>query len=308
MEPMPDSLTLGWNIFEIVWIKILLSGDNAILIALACRGLPQERRRLGAVLGALGAVALRIAFTLVIVNLLGAPYLRIFGGLLVIFIAIKLPFEEAGGTEIDAKQTLFSAVASIIVADAVMSLDNVFAIAAAAHGSMSLIVFGLALSAPLVMFGAGFLTSLMERFPILVWGGAAILGWAGRELIASDAFWARNGLITQTQEGTIGAAGCAFVLLVVGAMSYYKFSQSKKKQEIGGRCDLQLRSAPLLIARLDADPAAAVRNVGSNFGVVAREVLGWFMRCRASFRYRNRLLSWRESIDRPAQGSSCQFR
>jgi YjbE family integral membrane protein len=232
MEPMPDSLMLGWNIFEIVWINILLSGDNAILIALACRGLPQERRRLGVILGALGAVALRIAFTLVIVNLLGVPYLRIFGGLLVIFIAIKLPFEEAGGKEIDAKQTLFSAVTSIIVADAVMSLDNVFAIAAAAHDSMSLIVFGLALSAPLVMFGAGFLMSLMERFPILVWGGAAILGWAGGELIAGDAFWVRSGLITEPREGTLGAAGCAFVLLVVAAMSYYKFSQSKRKQGV----------------------------------------------------------------------------
>jgi YjbE family integral membrane protein len=229
---MPESLTVAWNIFEIVWINILLSGDNAILIALACRGLPEERRRLGIVLGALGAVALRIAFTLVVVNLLGVQYLRIFGGLLVIFIAIKLPFEEAGGAEIDTKQTLGSAVASIIVADAVMSLDNVFAIAAAAHGSISLIVFGLALSAPMVMFGAGFLLSLMERFPILVWGGAAILGWAGGELIAGDALWEQKGLSAEAQEGVFGAAGCAFVLLVVAAMNYYKFSHSKKTQGV----------------------------------------------------------------------------
>jgi YjbE family integral membrane protein len=232
MKPMPDSLTLGWNIFEIVWINILISGDNAIMIALACRGLPEGKRRLGIVLGALSAVALRIAFTLVVVNLLGVPYLRIFGGLLVILIAIKLPFEEAGGVEIDAKKTLFSAVASITAADAVMSLDNVFAIAAAAHGSMSLIVFGLALSAPLVMFGAGFLMSLVERFPVLVWGGAAVLGWAGGELIAGDAFWARNGLSTQLHEGLIGAAGCAFVLLVIAAVSYYKFHYRNKKRGV----------------------------------------------------------------------------
>ena len=230
---MPDSLTLVWSIFEIVWINILLSGDNAILIALACRGLPEERRRLGVVLGALGAVALRIAFTLVIVHLLGVECLRIFGGLLVVFIAIKLPFEQAGSKEIDAKRTLFGAVASIVVADAVMSLDNVFAIAAAAQGSMSLIVFGLALSAPLVMFGAGFLISLMERFPILVWGGAAILGWAGGELVAGDALWARNGLIAETQQGIVGAVGCAVVLLVVSATRYYKFSQSKETRDLG---------------------------------------------------------------------------
>jgi len=229
---MADSLTLGWNIFEIVWINVLLSGDNAIMIALACRGLPEGRRRLGVVLGALSAVALRIAFTLFVVNLLGVPYLKIFGGLLVILIAIKLPFKEAGGTEIDAKQTLFSAVASIIVADAVMSLDNVFAIAAAAHGSMSLIIFGLALSAPMVMFGARFLMSLLDRFPILVWGGAAILGWTGAELIAGDALWAQYGLSMEVQEGIIGAAGGVFVLLVVAARSYCKSRNGKEKQSV----------------------------------------------------------------------------
>jgi len=225
---MPDSVTLGWKIFEIVWINILLSGDNAILIALACRGLPEGRRRQSVVLGTLGAVALRIAYTLVVVNLLGVPYLRIFGGLLVIFIAAKLPLKEREPTEVGAKQTLFSAVTSIVVADAIISLDNVFAIAAAANGSMSLIVFGLALSVPLVMFGAGFLMSLMERLPILVWGGAAILGWAGGELLAGDSFWTRHGLDSETLERLAGAAGCIFVLFLAAAMSYYTLSQTKR--------------------------------------------------------------------------------
>jgi len=226
---MSDSLTLGWKIFEIVWINILLSGDNAILIALACRGLSEERRRQGVALGAFGAVALRIAFTVAVVNLLGLPYLRIFGGSLVILIAARLPLKETDRTDVDAKQTLFSAVTSVIVADAILSLDNVFAIAATANGSMSLIIFGLALSVPLVMFGAGFLMSLMERLPILVWGGATILGWAGGELFAGDSFWTRYGVITDTLEKIIGAAGCALVLLIAGTLRYYRLPPGQKK-------------------------------------------------------------------------------
>jgi predicted tellurium resistance membrane protein TerC len=120
--------------------------------------------------------------------MLGPTYLSIFGGSLVIFIAAKLPLKGTDRTEVDAKQTLFSAVTSIIVA-AILSLDNVFAIASAADGSISLIMFGLALSVPLVMFGAGFLISLMERFPILGWGGATISGWAvGRRRIVCRRF------------------------------------------------------------------------------------------------------------------------
>ena len=226
---MPDSFSLGWKIFEIVWINVVLSSDNAILIALACRGLPEGRRRQGLVLGILGAVALRIAYTLVVVNLLGVPYLRMFGGLLVILIAAKLPLKETDRAEVDAEQTMFSAVASIIAADAIISLDNVFAIAAAANGSMNLIAFGLALSVPLVMFGAGFLMSLMERFPILVWGGAAILGWSGGELLAGDSIWRRYGVITDTLDKIIGAAGCALVLLIAGTLRYYQTPPGQKK-------------------------------------------------------------------------------
>jgi YjbE family integral membrane protein len=119
MKQMSDELSFFWKILEIVWINVLLSGDNAILIALACRGLPTERRRLGVLLGAAGAVGLRIAFTLVVVELLGVPYLRILGGLLVISIATKLPLEETDRKDIDAQQTLLAAVTSIVVADAI---------------------------------------------------------------------------------------------------------------------------------------------------------------------------------------------
>ena len=171
---MPGNLALAWEVFEIVWINILLSGDNAILIALACRRLPEEQRRWGVLLGSLGGVALRIGFTLAIVQLLHVPLLKTAGALLLLYVAIKLPHGEHDRTDVDAKPNLWGAVMSIIVADAVMSLDNVLAIAAAAHGSMQLIVFGLALSAPLVMFGAGVSAQIARPF------SAADLGRRGR--------------------------------------------------------------------------------------------------------------------------------
>ena len=210
---MTGNLTLTWEILEIVWINILLSGDNAILIALACRGLPEKQRRMGIFLGALGAVGLRILFTIAAVQLLDLPLLKLAGGLFVIVLAVKLPGQDAGPPKVDAKGTLSSAVQSIIVADAVMSLDNVLALAAAANGSMRLIVFGLLLSAPLIMFGARFLASVMERFPILIWTGAAVLGWAGGELIAGDPVWRRLGLMATPPEQWFGAIGVVVVLL-----------------------------------------------------------------------------------------------
>jgi len=228
---MSDGLSLFWKILEIVWINVLISGDNAIMIALACRGLPEEKRHLGVVFGAAGAVALRIAFTLIVVEFLAVPYLRILGGLFVISIATKLPLEETDNVKIDSQKTLLGAVVAIVAADAVMSLDNVLAIAAAAKGSKSLIVFGLVLSAPLVVFGASFLMSLVERYPILVWGGAAVLGWAGGELIGGDSIWTPHGLDSDVFPEIIGAAGSAFVLLVAATLSVYKSVQAKKQQD-----------------------------------------------------------------------------
>jgi YjbE family integral membrane protein len=209
---MTDTLTLIWEILEIVWINILLSGDNAILIALACRGLPEKQQRIGMAFGALGAVGLRIVFTVAALQLLDIPMLRLAGGLFVIFLAVQLPSQDTAPPQVEAKRTLFSAVRSIIVADAVMSLDNVLALAAAANGSMRLIVFGLLLSAPLIIFGASFMASAMKRFPIMIWAGAVILGWAGGELIAGDPVWSRLGLLAKAPEFVFGALGAAIVL------------------------------------------------------------------------------------------------
>jgi YjbE family integral membrane protein len=216
---MSGNLALVWEVFEIVWINILLSGDNAILIALACRQLPSEQRRKGMLLGALGGVGLRIGFTLVIVQLLGVPLLKTLGAVLLLGVAIKLPVNETGHSNVKAKPDLWGAVMSIIVADAVMSLDNVLAIAAAAHGSMRLIVFGLALSAPLVMFSAGYLLQAFDRFPALVWAGAGILGWVAGDMAASDPFWARFHLPLETP---LSVAGAVIVLAVAGGLAMRK--------------------------------------------------------------------------------------
>jgi YjbE family integral membrane protein len=210
---MSSNLATVWEVAQIFWINIMLSGDNAIVIALACRALPDRQRRLGILLGASGAIALRIAFTLIVNRLLGVPLLTLAGGVFVVVLAAKLPTQAPDTTEVDAHRTLMGAILSIIAADAIMSLDNVLALAAAANGSVWLIVFGLLLSAPLVMFGAGLLTKLMDRFPILVWAGAAVLGWAGGELIAADSAWLALAPKMQPPAQFVGAVASATALL-----------------------------------------------------------------------------------------------
>lgn len=174
-------------VLQIVWIDLLLSGDNAIVIAMACRGLPENRRRTGILLGAATAVALRILFALIVSTLLEIPLLRIVGGLLLVTIAVKLAVGEAEpDPTVAASGTLWRAVRTIAIADAVMSLDNVVAVAAAAKGHTALFVFGLVLSIPLIIMGASLITALLIRFPVVVWAGAALLGWIAGEMIATD--------------------------------------------------------------------------------------------------------------------------
>jgi YjbE family integral membrane protein len=172
---------------KIMWINILLSGDNAVVIAMACRGLPQRQRVWGMILGAGVAVLLRVVFTGVVASLMLLPYLKIVGGLALFYIAAKLlvPDDpEEDGTE--AVEHLWRAVRIVAIADIIMSLDNVIAIAAAAGGNMALLVLGLAISIPLIVAGAALIMTLLDRFPILVWAGAALLGWIVGEVIATD--------------------------------------------------------------------------------------------------------------------------
>ena len=172
---------------KIMWINILLSGDNALVIAMACRGLPQKQRLWGMILGAGVAVVLRIIFTGVVASLMLLPYLKIVGGLALFYIAAKLlvPDEPDEG-ETEAVEHLWRAVRIVAVADIIMSLDNVIAIAAAAGGNMALVVLGLAISIPLIVAGAALIMALLDKFPILVWAGAALLGWIVGDVISTD--------------------------------------------------------------------------------------------------------------------------
>ncbi len=184
---MDQVTTEFWlQLLEIIWINILLSGDNAVVIALACRSLPDGQRKLGVILGSGAAVVLRVVFTIFVVELLDLPFVQIVGGVLLFWIAIKLAFEEEPEKEIKPANNLWSAIRVIAIADAVMSLDNMIAVAAAAKGSKLLILFGLALSIPLLVFGSTLVLTLLNRFPILVWAGAALLGWIAGDLIGAD--------------------------------------------------------------------------------------------------------------------------
>jgi YjbE family integral membrane protein len=175
------------GLLKIVWINIILSGDNAVVIALAARSLPPAQQKKAVLFGSGAAVVLRIGLTVVAVRLLEIPYLQIVGGALLLYIGVQL-LSEQGGDEGEAKHhgSLLAAVRTILIADLVMSLDNVIAVAAAAKGSMLLLVLGLAISIPLVVFGSTLMIRLMERFPVIVTLGAALIGWVGGETMASD--------------------------------------------------------------------------------------------------------------------------
>jgi YjbE family integral membrane protein len=200
---------------EIIWINLLLSGDNAVVIALACRGLAPRERRWAVVLGAAAAVVLRVAFTLVIVELLTLPFLRLVCGLLLFGIAVKLLQDGQKDRTVAAPGTLWAAVRTVAAADAVMSLDNVMAIAAAAKGSGLLVLFGLALSIPLVVFGSTLMLMLLTRFPVLVWAGAALLGSVAADLVGSDPLvegWLRHAAVST--EAWLAPLGAAMVVAV----------------------------------------------------------------------------------------------
>ena len=175
------------GLMKIIWINIILSGDNAVVIALAARSLPPEQQKKAVFFGSAAAVVLRIFLTVVAVKLLALPYLQVVGGLLLLWIGVQLLSDEEEG-EGHSKEhgSLMSAVRTILIADLVMSLDNVIAVAAAAKGSTTLLVAGLAISIPLVIFGSTLMIKLMERYPFIVTLGAALIGWVGGETMVSD--------------------------------------------------------------------------------------------------------------------------
>jgi YjbE family integral membrane protein len=183
----PTTLVFWIAVLQIIAIDILLGGDNAVVIALACRKLPDAQRNKGIFWGVAGAIILRVILIFFALQLLDIPWLKIIGALLLLWIGVKLlQPEEEGHGEIAAAATLAAAIKTIIVADAVMSLDNVIAVAAAAHGSMLLVTFGILVSIPIVVWGSQLVLKLMDRYPIVITGGGALLGWIGGGMIISD--------------------------------------------------------------------------------------------------------------------------
>ncbi|AOB30789.1 hypothetical protein AKI39_08905 [Bordetella sp. H567] len=174
-------------LLQIIWVNILLSGDNAVVIALAARSLPPAQQKKAIVIGSAAAIIMRIILTLVAAKLLLLPWLKLIGAVLLVYIGVSLLMpedEDDGGAK--SHGNLLSAIRTIMIADLVMSLDNVVAVAAAAMGDTTLLVLGLAISIPLVIFGSTLLLKVIERFPIIVWVGAALLGFIAGELLVGD--------------------------------------------------------------------------------------------------------------------------
>ena len=212
---------LDWGaIVEIIAIDILLGGDNAIIIALACRNLPPRQRKLGIIWGTAGAIGLRVILITVAVWLLNVPLLKLAGGLMLFWIGIKLiaPPAAHAHEEIQSSDKLWTAIKTIIVADLVMSVDNVIAIAGAAEGAvpsqrLGLIIFGLLVSVPIIVYGSQLVLKMFDRFPFIIVAGGALLGWIGGGLVVNDVWVAPYLPAERWVHYLASAAGAAFVVI-----------------------------------------------------------------------------------------------
>jgi len=211
----------GWVIavLQIIAIDIVLGGDNAIIIALACRNLPKHQRRAGILWGTAGAIILRVILVFFATSLMEIWGLRSIGGILLIWIGVKL-LTEVETNDLDGKinqsSNLLTAIRTIIIADFVMSLDNALAITAAAKGNIGLVVFGLLLSVPIIISGSALILRLMERFPIIITAGAGLLGWLGGGLIISDKLFAEFITTSLPAAPTMAAAAGAISVVTIG--------------------------------------------------------------------------------------------
>jgi len=215
---MPDfsSIEFWAAVAQIIAIDVVLSGDNAVVIALACRNLTPEQRKKGILWGVAGAVSLRVVLTAFAALVMNLPWLKFVGGLLLFWIAIKLLLPEGEeGEDIEAAAHLWGAVKTIIVADFVMSLDNVIGVAGAAHGSLALLIFGLAVSIPLIVWSSRLIMHAMEKWPAVILIGAGLLGYVAGEMMATDSGIVARfpGLPGWLPEAT-GAVGAVLVVIV----------------------------------------------------------------------------------------------
>jgi YjbE family integral membrane protein len=200
---------------SIIWVNIILSGDNAVVIALAARSLPPQQQKKAIFWGSAAAIVMRVVLTVIAVEMLKWPWLKIIGALLLVYIGVTLMLDDDDGDgEVgEDKGNIWVAIRTILIADLVMSLDNVLAVAAAAKGDVPLLVIGLALSIPLIIFGSTLLLKVMERFPFIITAGAALLGFLAGEMFLTDpAFEARVGELPHWQVNVGGVIGAALVV------------------------------------------------------------------------------------------------
>lgn len=220
---------------SIIWVNILLSGDNAVVIALAARSLPPHQQKKAIFWGSAAAIVMRIGLTIIALEMLKWPYLKIIGGLLLVYIGVSLLLEDDDGGD-EGKGggdgSLATAIRTILVADLVMSLDNVLAVAAAAKGNVPLLVIGLAISIPLIIFGSTLLLKVMERFPIIVTAGAALLGFlAGEMLLTDPAVVSQFGELPHAVVNVAGAIGAVIVVGLGTALQRRRSAQAALKAE-----------------------------------------------------------------------------
>jgi len=210
------------GLLKIIGVNIILSGDNAVVIALAARSLPAKQQKAAIVWGSGAAVVMRIILTIFAVALLTLPWLKIIGSLLLFWIGIKLLVPEEGEANVNASDNMIAAIKTILIADLVMSIDNVIAVAAAAQGSLTLLILGLAISIPLVIFGSTLLLHLMERWPVIITIGGGLLGFVAGEMLVTDPALANwmAGMGIQFNDGnpTIGEVKLALVSGAIGAL------------------------------------------------------------------------------------------
>lgn len=218
---------------QIIAIDIVLSGDNAVVIALACRNLPDAQRRRGILWGVAGAVGLRVVLTAFAASLLGYPYLKLIGGVLLLWIGVKLLLPPEGeGHDIQASGDLWGAVKTIIVADFVMSMDNVIAVAAASRDSIALLLFGLAVSIPLIIWTSQLMLRLMERFPIVITLGAGLLGYVAGGMLVSDLAvkdWVAAAIPAANY--VVGGIGALLVVLVGNGLAWRRAGREERRIE-----------------------------------------------------------------------------
>jgi YjbE family integral membrane protein len=224
---------------EIVFVNILLSGDNAVVIAMACRALPRRQRVWGLLIGAGGAVILLIVFAGLIAYLMQFPYIKLAGGLALLYIAARLLVPDAGDhNEVAAAEHLWRAVRIVLVADLVMSFDNILAVVQIAKGDVALLAVGLIVSIPVVVAGAALVSGLFDRLPILVWAGAGLLGWVAGQTIVGDK--ALAGFVSGAGADNLPAAvawsaGGAGAVLVIAAGAVWRHWQMAKSDRFRGR-------------------------------------------------------------------------